>query len=392
MRFRKRIKLAPGLRLNLSGSGLSLTTGLRGASFNFGKRGAFFNTGVPGTGLYSRTPLSSGSARQAPSSGRKVSMEISFSVGDDGTIRYCDAAGNPLSEELIAQVKKHRGDALREAIAEKCAEINDAVSALGEIHRHTPSPDEGPRYDPQVFPEGAPVEPQEKSAGFLGMLFRSRRERIALENEQARQNYEAARDVWQRRRAEFDLQQAARKRFIEEEIRRDVSAMEVWLEENLGAIEWPRETVVSFDLSSDGERVSIDVDLPEVEEMPTKTASVPARGYKLSIKEMSPAQVQRLYMRHVHGVGFRIIGEAFADLPTLKEVVLSAYTQRPDAATGEVRDEYIYSARVQRGQWQQIRFENLEALDLVEALARFELRREMTKAGKFKAVEPIAAS
>jgi len=135
----------------------------------------------------------------------------------------------------------------------------------------------------------------------------------------------------------------------------------------------------------------MDVDLPEIEDMPRRTAAVPARGYKVSVKDMSPTQVQRLYMRHVHGVGFRIIGEAFADLPRLNEIVLSAYSQRADPSTAQVRDEYLYSVRVTREQWQRIDFDKLDNLDVVEALARFELRREMTKAGKFKTVEPFAA-
>ncbi|SBT06896.1 exported hypothetical protein [Candidatus Propionivibrio aalborgensis] len=55
IRFRRRIKLAPGLNLNLSGSGLSLSAGPRGASMTFGgRRGAYLNTGIPGTGLYTR--------------------------------------------------------------------------------------------------------------------------------------------------------------------------------------------------------------------------------------------------------------------------------------------------------------------------------------------------
>ena len=54
-RFRKRIKIAPGVNINLSKSGISTTIGKRGASVNFGKRGSFLNLGIPGTGLYSRT-------------------------------------------------------------------------------------------------------------------------------------------------------------------------------------------------------------------------------------------------------------------------------------------------------------------------------------------------
>jgi hypothetical protein len=110
---------------------------------------------------------------------------------------------------------------------------------------------------------------------------------------------------------------------IERNIYTDVAAMELFLEENLQGIVWPRETNVSAEILDGGKRVFIDVDLSEIEDMPSKTASVPQRGYKLSVKDMSPAQVQRLYMRHVHGIGFRIISEAFAALPSIQEIILS---------------------------------------------------------------------
>lgn len=51
MRFRKSIKLAPGVRINLSKSGISTTLGGRGASVNIGKRGTRTTVGIPGTGL-----------------------------------------------------------------------------------------------------------------------------------------------------------------------------------------------------------------------------------------------------------------------------------------------------------------------------------------------------
>lgn len=51
MRFRKSIRLAPGVRINLSGSGVSTTLGGRGASVNVGKRGTRATVGLPGTGI-----------------------------------------------------------------------------------------------------------------------------------------------------------------------------------------------------------------------------------------------------------------------------------------------------------------------------------------------------
>ena len=56
-RYRKSIKIHPGVRLNLSKRGISTTVGVRGASVNFSKRGTYVNTGIPGTGIYNRVKL-----------------------------------------------------------------------------------------------------------------------------------------------------------------------------------------------------------------------------------------------------------------------------------------------------------------------------------------------
>ena len=61
MRFRKSIKIAKGLKINLSKSGLSTTIGGKGLSFNLGKNGGYLNTSIPGTGLYSRNKIFGGS-------------------------------------------------------------------------------------------------------------------------------------------------------------------------------------------------------------------------------------------------------------------------------------------------------------------------------------------
>jgi len=50
-RFSNRINLMPGLKLNLSKSGVSLSTGVRGAHLNLGARGLYGTVGIPGTGL-----------------------------------------------------------------------------------------------------------------------------------------------------------------------------------------------------------------------------------------------------------------------------------------------------------------------------------------------------
>lgn len=50
-RIRKSIKIAPGLRINLSKSGVSASVGKRGATVNIGKNGVKSTIGIPGTGI-----------------------------------------------------------------------------------------------------------------------------------------------------------------------------------------------------------------------------------------------------------------------------------------------------------------------------------------------------
>ena len=50
-RFFRRTKIAPGVRLNLSKSGVNTSVGRRGAWFTIGPRGTRETVGIPGTGI-----------------------------------------------------------------------------------------------------------------------------------------------------------------------------------------------------------------------------------------------------------------------------------------------------------------------------------------------------
>src|SRR5437773_8725973 len=55
--FRRSLKLAGPLRLNLSKSGLGLSLGVPGLHIGVGPRGRYLRAGVPGTGVYYRKSL-----------------------------------------------------------------------------------------------------------------------------------------------------------------------------------------------------------------------------------------------------------------------------------------------------------------------------------------------
>ena len=162
-----------------------------------------------------------------------------------------------------------------------------------------------------------------------------------------------------------------------------------YLERALSAIAWPRETTVSAEIEPGGPIVWLDVDLPELEHMPTHSATVATRGLKVNIKAKPEKQRRSDYVTHVHAVACRLIGEAFGALPTAAVVILSGYTQRPDAATGHSTDVYVLSAKVARSDWRAIRFDDLSHVDPVEALGRFDCRREIKKNFDLGPIEPF---
>jgi hypothetical protein len=74
-RFRKRPRLLPGVRLNISKSGFSsISAGVRGFTVNIGRKGTRTTVGVPGSGLSYTTRLS----RHAP--GAEVRWQIVLAV------------------------------------------------------------------------------------------------------------------------------------------------------------------------------------------------------------------------------------------------------------------------------------------------------------------------
>jgi hypothetical protein len=65
-RFRKTFKLFPGVRINLSKSGISTSVGVPGATVNFSDKGKRTTVGIPGTGISYSERQSNGLAANPP--------------------------------------------------------------------------------------------------------------------------------------------------------------------------------------------------------------------------------------------------------------------------------------------------------------------------------------
>lgn len=87
-RFRKSVKVAPGLKVNLSKSGIGVSGGVRGARVGMNSRGTYKSLGIPGTGLYWMSHGSSSKKKQITKEdvvsdveSRKIKTSESLGVG-----------------------------------------------------------------------------------------------------------------------------------------------------------------------------------------------------------------------------------------------------------------------------------------------------------------------
>lgn len=403
-RFQRRITLAPGLRLNLSRRGLGLSVGPRGAALSVGPSGVHGHAGIPGTGLAYRQQLNTrtGHAPKAdpsPAGGgpaatlearlsRGESLPVRLEVNAQGNVRYLHDDGTPMNEGEARVLRRHAREALREQLAQHCQQLNADLDRLGRLHETTPAP-HATGYATRDFALPPPPRPTQQSPAWWQAFWPPAKARLSQTNQRRQAAFDAAYRDWEWQKAAHDAREFARQRREVEEVWHDLDAMAHTLEERLAEIDWPRETVIDFDLGDNDRTIAVDVDLPGEEEMPDRDWRMPAKQVKLTPRRLSATRRRTLYRDHVHGIALRLLGAVFARLPTVQEARVSGYRQQPDPATGGVRDQYLFSVKVTREQWGKIHFDRLDQLDPVAAIEAFVLRRDMTKTGIFRDIEPF---
>ncbi len=376
----------PGLRLNMGLGGLSLTAGMRGASVNIGPRGLYRNLGIPGTGLSHRSRIVPPGTALGPG---EMRVSATLDLDASGRLTIMGADGTELEPGIERRIRREQEPQLRAWLDERCAGIEGGFDAIVNIHLSTPAPGSRTAFTPIAFTDRGPERPGELVVGFWDRLWPGRRHDLERAHAYECETYERLHAAWDGRRQAHALAQEAERVRVEERMRTEPAIMEDELERALTETRWPRETLIEFAFEEGGARLVLDIDLPELEDLPVQRAEPAARGLKLNIRERTAVQLRRAYALHVHGIAFRVVGIAFAELPALLELVCSGYSQRRDRRTAQEGDEYLYSVRVVRDAWAAIDFTALEHLDPVACLEGFELVRELSATGVFKPVEPL---
>jgi uncharacterized membrane protein YhaH (DUF805 family) len=123
IQFRRSLRIAPGIRLNLSRSGISTSIGQRGASVTLSRRGTYANVGLPGTGLSWRGRINGGKGRRGKSAGRVVAPSE-----PNPTVKTAQAETTGQTALHAALVKAHLRRPFTDALAVSVADPDAPLS------------------------------------------------------------------------------------------------------------------------------------------------------------------------------------------------------------------------------------------------------------------------
>ena len=404
-RFQKRIHLAKGLRLNLSKRGVGASVGPRGASVSMGRRGIHGNAGLPGTGLSYRTRLDSPSARttapkrvsdsaefqRSRKKGEDVAVTVGIEVSEGGSVELVQSNGQPFPPDVQALFRKMAMPILREKLKEECDRLNAGLTGLATLHEDTPAPVllDQPRFTLRTFDEPPPSREPDAAPTLWQRIWPAARDSWETARSQRNETYLTRLRAWEQDKVQFQRSEDDRRLRETTAVLESTEAMELVLSEYLDQIPWPKATDIGFDLGDNYRTIALDIDLPTEDEMPAAQWALAGRGLELKAKPLGDIRRRKLYQEYVHAVAFRVIGEVFARLPAVRCALVSSFTQRTDPATGHDIDTYLYSVIVTRDAWANVNFRALDNVAPTDALNAFRLKRDMTKTGIFKPVEPF---
>lgn len=120
-------------------------------------------------------------------------------------------------------------------------------------------------------------------------------------------------------------------------------AIEAWLSE----AEAPIAFSVQTEAVPEKKLIMVDLDLPEIEDMPQDKLTQLADG-TLKIKKKSQKESREDYKTCVFGLGEYVAGNVFGLVPAAERIAVSAYTQRRSEKTGDAEDVFIYSVVFER--------------------------------------------
>ena len=408
-RFSRRIGILPGLKLNFSGSGVSLSAGVRGAHLNFGSRGTYASLGIPGTGLSYRQRI--GTARSSSASSQVTEEQIRsagdrqndemavkvFQEGTQSTSLSPDEARRYIADSRFKLLDPVTGRRLTQTRLETMIKANDLKEKLEHVQVKLQT--EAEEYDHLLnFWKPLPVIPaaEDWTNALKKGVFESQIaaptppdmqvEQAKLLNELTAKEHtginkflpgfvarsDAKADfttVWPAREAEIEQQYNDH---IQQYVQAVATAQAAWDETEAKRIQWiqrlldgkleeidhttaevltglhlPFHTHCDYFLD-DEHAISLHLELPPQEEViPETTKTMLKNGDTKDVRRTESERAMD-YTRLAMGVVLFIAAELASYLPTVQSIRVAAVTRRPRVRETDPVDGYVLDVTFQR--------------------------------------------
>ena len=372
LNFRKSIKIAKGVSLNVGTGGVSVSVRGKAKGLNYSLNSSGRGTvSLPGTGLSYSTNL-----KTAAKTGRTYKSDA-----------Y--QKRQALEKQKAAQAKLEKEQAKQNELAEnklRVEEFENYLDMVRGVHLECEPPIDWQKLRDAMPPftkaEGGPAERAARAAlanyqpGFGAKLFGQddkRRAELQQAIEAAKQEDAEAFEGWQES-----------VKFADRVLSGDVDAYYEALEAAN-----PFEDFAQFgsDLefgTDSGDYMEIEFCVKSQEVVPEKQLSLTSTG-KLSEKEMPRTMYYDITQDYVCSCAIRLAREIFSILP-VQAVLVHAVDTVLNTATGHETEETILSVGFTREGFEGINFERIDPSDF---LSTFPMRMQFAKTAGFKPVERI---
>lgn len=389
-RFRRSVKIAPGIRLNLGKSGASVSLGGRGARVTIGNKRITQTIGLPGTGLSYSTSKGYGNkgSSKIRNTGyvtpkRQQQLQL-FAEADLKIQKEIEAYSSFLEIGNGSNVLLKQADFDDDLIVRNFAPENYGLKKVGRwffIKQYLKKFSMwflagvfGFFVLSAIFPEFTDIViPMSLLSLFMfvaqgpALLIWGtiKSESLVLVNNNRIEEYRKAHPINEEKRIErLRALYNGNVEILENDI--EISILE--FADYVSQLAHKFELNTSFEVKAP-DTVVLSTDLPELENVVVGEIKKALKTGEVSIKEKKEKEVNREYAVGVIGIAFNLASRIFNTSPCIQYVVVFGYTQRVDQSNGKNRDHYVYQIKFNRNTMENL---NFSGIDPLKSVAQFE--------------------
>lgn len=381
LRFRKSIKLGKLFKLNLSKSGVGVSTGIKGLRFGISPKGRkTFTAGIPGTGIYYQKTFGSGKKKSTGSKTEELKEKLRSKKEEP------KSAAAPVKPGRTAAADAKRKELLKASEAE-VREYREYIESLKGVHKQCEPPIswEEVKREPPPFVKGE-VGPMQQAAMNELMEYKpTLAEQMMPEMEKEKR--EKLRDAVEAAKEE-DLEA-----YFAWQSTRDIARriLEGDLDAYLEAIESgnPFEELTDFGsdfefFAEEGNAIVVEFNVKGKELIPDREPFVDANG-EVSARPLSKTAYYDIVHDYVASCSVRIAREIFSLLPA-DICLVNAEDTVLNTRTGHDEDCAILSVKFTREGFEKVNFERIDPSDFLES---FEMKSGFNQTKGFAPIDRL---